>query len=527
MKTSTILLSVALAFKTIYTKAIDNGVNIKSSQLAVIKNDINLEIINGKNFTYKYHCNDDKDERKYCEGIKNDLDYAFTKLSDTFEFYQPIVFETYVEDFAKYHEDNTLAFVTDSNYVSLKSSNDSVPYIYPQALAKQLVLNKEPDYKKNDFKLVINSCDHCRDNEFRSIYIHEILHGLGFSNRNLIVKLDDSISENSESELELTEDSQYAIFPYRVPLYDEKLMENVSNIEEYNNQIMNTEISKFPPLNIFDKYIASLESGEKLYDDLSLYYEELNQKCLPKDGSPLHVKDTANKYSKECFEKLSSETQEKITRIVTDYFFMSNSTGFLTMDGDIISLQTYDYHYMQGSSISHITNPLNDMFMNALLYDPDFSIEDWIDLQDGVFKKEKILEIYDDKFIIYASDDDNFTVEEMIELLPNNKKHPLIGDGIVKIFKTMGWTEKGEQRSNEMYYVDESINIPEDNSFEYEEIKKSEILSKQAEEPTSTIDDIEIETLLPTDVNETDIEVEDITDSIDQESNSDSDTEEE
>jgi len=338
MKTSTILLSVALAFKTIYTKAIDNGVNIKSSQLAVIKNDINLEIINGKNFTYKYHCNDDKDERKYCEGIKNDLDYAFKALSNTFEFYQPIVFETFVEDLTlNYNLSDVLAVAMDLNFVPLKLSDDpsSAPLLYPQALAKQLNLVQEPEYKKNDFVLIINNCNSLplyNDNERRSLLIHELLHGFGFLNSISFNTLaDDDISEGSVMKLTFyKEEDNYILLPRVIPLYNNNSLD-FKNADEYMDQLASSsKIDKFFPPLVFDKYIISIETGEKLYDSFQFLYDELNQKCLPQDDSSLVLKDLTNKFIKECYEKLKHETQEIISRIPKDYFFKTNTLGILT-----------------------------------------------------------------------------------------------------------------------------------------------------------------------------------------------------
>ena len=63
----------------------------------------------------------------------------------------------------------------------------------------------------------------------------------------------------------------------------------------------------------------------------------------------------------------------------------------------------------------------------------------------------------------------------MEKLLPNNENHPLIGNDIVEVMKTLGWTEKGKRKSNKTYYLDESINIPESNDFKYFYMKKYEI----------------------------------------------------
>jgi len=130
---------------------------IASEQLNVPEEDNSFELVESKeyNFIYKLHCHNN------CEKIKDDLNFAFNTTSNAFEIYQPVVFEVYAEDLtSKYNfSNNVLAEVLDTNYVPLKTSRSksSAPYLYPQALAKQLKLNKQPKYKKNDFIMLINT----------------------------------------------------------------------------------------------------------------------------------------------------------------------------------------------------------------------------------------------------------------------------------------------------------------------------------------------------------------------------------
>ena len=416
------------------------------------------------------------------------------------EFYQPVVFEAFVEDLTlKYGFAYTLAGVSDPNYVPLRTSNDSssAPYLYPQALVKQLKLDKEPVYKRNDFIMVLNNCNSIpqfKNNEIRSILIHEIFHGLGFASLATVNKMDNNDEFNIDEEvgrINFDEEEKYAIFPNMTPSFSKELVEMTTE-EDYMNQLYKSEITSYTPYSVFDKYLASIESGEKLFDSLQFFYKEANQKCLPEDGSPLLLKDTTNKYLGDCFEKLSPETQETITHIARDYYFESHTVGILTKDGEIIPVQTMDGSYDPSSSISHITNPLYDkLYFVSRRFDP-VSLNELIDFNTGEFKEEAILKYYDENYILYFSDEDDFTVEEMLEVLPNNKKHPLIGDGIVKIMKTLGWTEKGEKRSKDTYYLDESIDIPEAESFEYMFMRRYEVTDH--DDHFSTDIDYELET---------------------------------
>jgi len=481
MKTSTILLSIALAFRTIYSKAIYSNSKIISEQLSIPEEDNSFELVESDNFIYKFHCSD---EKEYCDKIKNDLDFAFATISNAFEIYQPIVFEAFVDDLGlKYGIEHALAGVTDPNFVALKTSKSKycVPYIYPQALVKQLKLNKQPKYKKNDFIMEINNFNSnpkLKDNEFRSIMVHELLHGLGFMSLTKLKILNDNNNysiNDPDAEVLFNETEKYAVFPYNVPLFSEELL-GITDDEEYMDKLYNTKLSKFLPHSIFDKYIVSLKSGDKIFDNLKLYYKELNEKCLPEDGSPLLLINETNKFYKECLEKLSPKTQEIVSSIARDNYFKSNTLGILTKDGEMIPLQTLDGKYISGSSVSHINDPFSEMIHKMLIEDPSAMLE-FMDKDTKTLKKEAFMKFYDDNYVLYYSDNDDFTVEEMLEFLKNNPKHPLIGDGIVKIMKTLGWNEKGDRPSNKIYYLDETIDVPEANGFEYENKKLYEIFN--------------------------------------------------
>jgi len=70
------------------------------------------------------------------------------------------------------------------------------------------------------------------------------------------------------------------------------------------------------------------------------------------------------------------------------------------------------------------------------------SVKDMCIPNTKIVKEDYILKYYDDNYVMYMTDEDDFTVEEMLEKLPNNKKHLLIGNGIIKIMTTLGWTQK-------------------------------------------------------------------------------------
>jgi len=478
MKTTTVLFSIALAFKTIYSRTIAEALYGITNQLNVSKGDNSSELVESNNFVYKFHCSE---EKELCDKIKNNLAYATKTISNTFEIYKPITFEVFVDDLSKYGLTQTLAGVLDINYIPLKESrNSSTPtYVYAQSLAKQLKLNKQnPNYKANDFTMIVNNCNSIpekKDNELRSIMIHEIFHGLGFASLARLSKLTDS-EENDPyskgSKLDYNEDDQYTITPDIIPSYNKKLLE-ITNEEEYDKEILNTNMNKFLPFSAFDKNIVSLKTGEKILNNLKFYYKEANKYCLPKNGSPLLLKDASDKYISNCLNKCSAKSKETIAHIAKKYYFDYHTLGILTKEGEKIPLQTLYDEYRPGSSVSHINNPFFDEYFRRVKEGE--SREDLYDRAKNTFKEDVLLSYYDDNFILYFSDEDDLTVEQMLKVLPNNPKHPLIGNGIVKIMKTMGWTEKGQKRINHTYYIDETIPIANSESFQYLYKKKYEL----------------------------------------------------
>jgi len=318
--------------------------------------------------------------------------------------------------------------------------------------------------------MIINNCNSLpqfQNNEIRTVIIHEMLHGLGFGSAPSVKRLNDREDDGQRGLLFYNENDQYGFETELIPSFSKELME-ITDANKYINKINNTKISKFLPFHIFDKYLVSLKTGEELFKDIPSYYKEANRVCFPR-GSSLLMKDVTDQYLKDCIKKISPEIQDITSRIIKENYFNFHTLGIKTYDGELIPLQTMNGQYSSGSCVSHINNPLYDEYytrINLYGYNSD-QVKEMFDSVTEKFKKEYILTYYDENYISYFSDADDFTVEEMLELLPNNQKHPLIGDGVVKILKTIGWTEKGETGNNEILYLDESLSIPETEGFKY------------------------------------------------------------
>ncbi len=211
------------------------------------------------------------------------------------------------------------------------------------------------------------------------------------------------------------------------------------------------------------------------------------QKCIPEKGYLL-LKDASDKYLSDCYNNCSPKTQNVISKITKDYFFDADTLGILAYDGDVVPLQTMLGKYVPGSSVSHMNNPLYDeLFRRVKEYgSKSEQVNELFNKSDGTFKDEKVIKYYDDNYVLYFSDEDDYTVEQMLELLPNNKKHPLIGNGIVKIMKTLGWTEKGMKRNTKLHYLDETLELPAPGYFEYLNKKRYELLENENKNKTNT-----------------------------------------
>jgi len=139
----------------------------------------------------------------------------------------------------------------------------------------------------------------------------------------------------------------------------------------------------------------------------------------------------------------------------------ANSVGFLTKEGEIIKLQTYDNEY--SNDLFHISTPYDCESHNKC------SIEDTTD--------HHLLKYGPDFVMLSKYYLMGLTAEEKIELIAPNNTYGLLGDNIVHMLTTMGWTEKGHEPNNKLYYVilqeelsnlniEESVN-PNNNDLNY------------------------------------------------------------
>jgi len=484
MKFSNLLLSAVLALKLVHAKVI----NFENTNIVIESSDKEtVNLIENKDFKYEYHCVDDING--VCEKISNELSIALHDLSSTFEFKQPVVFDSYAVNTTAYgpQYQNLVAFTTDINFVSLKSSNDSTatPYVYTQALAKQLNTDREFNMKKNDFLILFNTdlidliLTVSPDTSISTIILHEIIHGLGFIATGSLVNYDLFGSNTNYTTEEYFKDSSF--LPSVLLKIDADDINNANTLEEIMG--INGDYDTFVPLSIYQKYLIDLNTNEKIFDNIGFIHEAFNQ-CLENadDSSEIDI----NEVAKNCYENLDQETKDELSNIAQNNYINYQSTGFLTNDDDIMVVQTFEDEFISSSSISHNDSKQHFIITELFKVYGENIPSDLLNITE-----ENAEELLDENFLMYYHAV-FLSREFVLNTIAKNNKHGLIGPKIVSALKTMGWTEKGEQFSDDLYYVDND-DIPEQNSIrflmKYNSLLKEALAQLPDEIETSVVDE--------------------------------------
>jgi len=285
------------------------------------------------------------------------------------------------------------------------------------------------------------------------IILHEIIHGLGFIGLGGIKNFNKNMADvTSQSELEqYYMESMY--FPTRLSGIDSESIDNATTIEELD--AMDYNMQSYAPLTIYQKHLVDLNTNERIFDNISFIYRDLNV-CFDRFKDQ-HM--STNQILPICAEELDSETKKKLNEIVVNYYVKNKSTGILTVDNTTMPVQTFDFGFSNASSISHTNSKYIDITLeyekNNQAVPDEYS---YVTEQNGE-------ELLDEDFLMYYHG--TFVSREyLLNTVAKNNKHGLIGPGIVSTLKTLGWTEKGEPFSNDLYYVEDD-NVPEQNDSKY------------------------------------------------------------
>ncbi|OUM68443.1 hypothetical protein PIROE2DRAFT_58095 [Piromyces sp. E2] len=439
------------------------------------------EYIETKDFHYNFRCLDNFNDA--CDVAKEDFENALKVLSKTFEFYEPLNFEVIIDDLSKYGLENANGGVMDINFVPLKTSNDeNVPtYIYTQAQAKQLKLNTKPNFKKNDFIFTLNNfkidpdtMEKFAKKRYTRLIVHEIIHAMGFTNNEMISQLKDTDEVVPISPGHFTTDGsdKFKFLPsLNVDMNWDKLSK-AKEFEEYINGLYDAKLKSVSPLSVFSKYIVDIKTKESLFEDLGFIYKDYN--CFDDN---LIIKDITSKKCFKCYSGLSEKIKKSIDNI-TNHILKSKSIGFLTNKGTVVPLQTFNNEFHPGSSIIHTQFDRNDEIRN----DPD-SRKRFV--KGSFINRKNILEYYDKEALMYYTQADSITDDEFIRTVGKNNREGFIGQDTIDILKTLGWNEKGDKKSDTIYYYDDSIFVPEQNTFKFVNMKLYELTTMPLTEQQS------------------------------------------
>jgi len=434
MKLLNSILSIILALNFVNAKVI----NFENEYQTV-------DLIENKDFKYKFHCIDNINN--ICEKISDELSVALNELSNALEIKETIVFESYALDTSKYYglNYNSLANTLDTNFISLKTSNDdnTPPYAYPQALAKQLKVDRKLKLKKNDFIIFFNTFkinelfNYNKDSNISIIILHEILHGLGFT--------------TTGGSHDYGDDYPPAYLPNLIYNMDSEVIEKLNSIEDVMSY---SPWSTFIPLGIYQKYLINLTNKKNIFQNLGFVHNDFNQ-CLWSIWAKSIEELTSNCY----FKRLSGNIQHELGKAASSFYTYQNM-GFLTYNNKEITVQTFDGIYNQSSSICHIDSKYDSMRSEAFGDETN---------EENAYK-------YLDENVLMFYSDTGYSKDLILKTVAKKNKHGLISDDIIDILKTLGWAEKGESYSDDLYYVDD-FTIPEQNVVKYY-LKYNEVISK-------------------------------------------------
>jgi len=459
MRISSILLSIIFTLKCVKSNAVDNNEEtIKKCEGDVNKEDKLYEISND-NFQTKFHCINLCNNE--CNNFKDKINLSFDILSNTFEFKKPVVFESYylsVNDTSLF-ENEFLGLNVDKNYIPLRTSTNSTeaPYSYPQALAKQLNLKGNPNFRKNDFSIIFNYdkvSNMPQSYPLEYLIIHEMMHGMGFTitSKFFNYEFPDKSFRNRDN-YNLDDYNKYfkggKYLPCEISHYDSYNVDEIKSLDELKKLDSSHRNQNFYPLTVFEKNIVDIKDKKYIFRDFENLYSEfdkLSQNKETKDETSL------NELYKETYDKLNSDTKNSITDIYQNYLIKAQSIGILTKENEVIPLFTQNEWYEGNKEIIHTPSKYYEVITKNLDTEGDGEIP--------VIMESNYSEYYDENMLMIPG----IEYEEAIIAINEYRKkskHDVIGKGIVDIMKTLGWTEKGEKFSDEVYYVAEDTEIPE------------------------------------------------------------------
>jgi len=357
-----------------------------------------LKALSEDPFNLNVHCYSERDCGDYPTKVQEGAYY----ISQALEFYNQVFVNVTIFPFCNFIDDKNncksiMGITYPPTFVALKEAADGEPYLYPQALVKQLEVDTNIDFEPIDFQIYLNSDYHpdpSQDNR-DLIAAHEIIHGLGFFHQINPVSVYINNYKNYFR-------NDFALPPISYFETDDKII-----------------FEGWTPFSIFDKYIVSTANPSDYLHRKLIKYTDHDIKVQVSTRRPTNAQYNA---FKSAFQALENDKEANEGGVeVAKLFSTLNAVGFHTKDGKVVELQTFDGAYESASSISHTSVPFTCR-----------------DSSTCNVSNASITENY----LMYFTVISRASTEKLINTFKNKSKHDLIGDDIVSIMCTLGWNEK-------------------------------------------------------------------------------------
>jgi len=346
---------------------------------------------------------------KDCGDYPNSVQKGAGYIADALEFYNEVNVNVTIFPFCEFSDDSSscksiMGITYPPTFVALKETENDDPFLYPQALVKQLEVDTNIDFEPIDFQIYLNSDYHpdpSQDNR-DLIAAHEIIHGLGFFHQINPVSVYINNYKNYFR-------NDFALPPISYFETDDKII-----------------FEGWTPFSIFDKYIVSTANPSDYLHRKLIKYTDHDIKVQVSTRRPTNAQYNA---FKSAFQALENDKEANEGGVeVAKLFSTLNAVGFHTKDGKVVELQTFDGTYESASSISHTNVPFSCKSSSTCnVSNNNLSITE--------------------NYLMYFTVISRASTNKLINIFKSKSKHKLISDDIVSIMCTLGWNEKNGDKS--------------------------------------------------------------------------------
>ncbi|ORX81009.1 hypothetical protein BCR32DRAFT_293512 [Anaeromyces robustus] len=431
-----------LNYINIKTKEENKTSTIRSEDIIELSNEDNTRVKKDVNL-FNFHLFCIESTKENCEKIHDNLNDIGISLSKQIIIEEPInILVKSISFCNKLGKDcgsiKNFATSTPTAFYSIIDTTNDTPYLYPQALVKQLDLNGSIEFLKYDMIITINSDINywfwsdkneigSEQIDFQHTVTHKMLHGLG-----IISGLSQSFKKDQSSIFNVI--SHHKDHPYLLPYIYYGVVGN------FDSPI----IKDILPLFVFDKYLKIIDPYTKNKTPVSNYMSLLYESKL--------LNDIKNNYISLSIKKIEDNYE-------------------------IFEGLNYLFNYAENSQWIFDNKENNDKYI---------PIETWIfnDWINGLSGSHIQCNNY---FHTARNKDDGLMctfIEEGVQLIDKYSK--LLGDKELMMLSTLGWKlvteDQKPNNENEYLFDEDEIMTHEDKTDEIEEELEDEMVYESNKE---------------------------------------------